>query len=218
MAITVSQTATEYDYDWLKAQVAAWLHRSDLTDQIPDFIALAEDEINSELRLRMMEQTADLTLASGERTVDLPELYMEPLKLELVISGRENKGLVFLPSITANEAYSCEPDYWAVDGDQIAFPHPANLSYSLSFRYMQRLDIANTTTNDLLTNYRGLYLYGSLVQASAFIQNDARVPQWVSMYESLKAKVQRREGRNRSLANLRTDLPNNTPTFNIYKG
>src|ERR1044072_317852 len=48
-------------YANLCATVARWLERSDLSADIPDFIALAEAKINDRLRVFQMESTATLT-------------------------------------------------------------------------------------------------------------------------------------------------------------
>ena len=45
-------------YTKLKTSVATWLDRDDLTDNIPDFISLAEDRINRHIRVRSMEHLA----------------------------------------------------------------------------------------------------------------------------------------------------------------
>ncbi len=42
------------DYSSLKTSVASYLARSDLTDQIPDFIRLAEERLARDLRTRKM--------------------------------------------------------------------------------------------------------------------------------------------------------------------
>lgn len=212
MSITVSTTSDSYDYDWLKSTVASWLHRTDLTARIPEFIALAEDEINSELRLRMMEQTAVLTLPSGESSVALPDRYLEQIDLRL-----DGKELIYRASLVTSSTQS-QPQFWTIQGDSIVVSHPADRDYDLTFRYMERLDIAATLYNDLLTNYRGVYLYGALLQGAAFAAKEAQVPQWASMYANLIAKVKRREGRKNALATLRTDICLPTAGFDITTG
>ena len=49
-------------YATLKTAVGNFLSRSDLTSRIPEFIALAEDRIAQDLRIRAMEATVDLVL------------------------------------------------------------------------------------------------------------------------------------------------------------
>ena len=49
-------------YSGLQASIANFLARSDLGTEIIDFIALAESEINRELRIRPMETTISFTI------------------------------------------------------------------------------------------------------------------------------------------------------------
>lgn len=51
-------------YAELKTAVANWLHDSNLTTRIPEFIALAEDRINQRVRVKAMEVTLPLRLAA----------------------------------------------------------------------------------------------------------------------------------------------------------
>ena len=60
------------NYDELSAAVAKWLHRKDLTTQIPDFIALAESRMNAEIRSREQEVVLALTASGANATIDLP--------------------------------------------------------------------------------------------------------------------------------------------------
>ena len=43
------------NYSELKAAIADWLDRSDLTDSIPDFITLAETRHRRDFKIRRME-------------------------------------------------------------------------------------------------------------------------------------------------------------------
>jgi hypothetical protein len=223
MSIVVDEGSAAWDYYDLQDKIESWLHKSNVTSQIPDFISLAEDEINTEMRLRVMEVTESLTLESGENEVALPSRYIEPVSLKIAYTDREERELEFVNRSAMNldtaAGMSSEPDYWAIDGSNIVVPCVADQDYTLSFRFLKRLDIRADLTNDLLTNYRGLYLYGALVQASAWLVNDKRVPQWIAMYDRLKAKVQKKESRNKALAALRTDHPSaNCYRSNILEG
>ena len=65
-------------YATLQTAVANWLDRSDLTDRIPEFIALAEARMNRNLRLALMLNVDQTTLGgatalvAGTRDYDLP--------------------------------------------------------------------------------------------------------------------------------------------------
>lgn len=52
-------------YSEIKASVARWLNRDDMTALIPDFITMAESRLNDRLRLAPMEKSATFTLDTG---------------------------------------------------------------------------------------------------------------------------------------------------------
>ena len=57
-------------YTALKAAIANWLNRSDLSDEIADdFITLTEADYNAKLRIRQMEQIDSITIDSETETV-----------------------------------------------------------------------------------------------------------------------------------------------------
>jgi hypothetical protein len=210
-------------YAQLQASVISWLHRADLSAQVLDFISLAESEINTDMRLRLMEVDESVTLLSGARTVALPSRFLEPIKLELVFTGRENEELTYLtPQQMNNDASTgarYQPEFWTVNGDTITFPNSADQNYTLTFRMLKGLDIASTTTNALLTAYPGIYLYGTLLQAQAYMVNDMRISTWANMYSNLVKKANRQEARTKTLATLRSDHPSaRQGRSNIFRG
>ena len=56
-------------YATLQTAVANWLDRSDLTDRIPEFIALAEARMNRTLRLAIMLNVDETTLGGAAALV-----------------------------------------------------------------------------------------------------------------------------------------------------
>ena len=63
------------NYGELKASIANYLARSDLTTAIPDFITQAESKMNRQLRTYDMEAAQSVTMSSGIGT--LPTDYLE---------------------------------------------------------------------------------------------------------------------------------------------
>ena len=62
-------------YTELKASVANFLNRSDLTTEIQDdFIKLTEADFNAKLRIRQMEQIDDVTI--NAETVTVPSGFI----------------------------------------------------------------------------------------------------------------------------------------------
>lgn len=58
-------SASARDYDWLRASVAGWLHRTDLEAVIPDFVVFAEQRINKYLADRLIERVPALADSGG---------------------------------------------------------------------------------------------------------------------------------------------------------
>jgi hypothetical protein len=47
----------------------------------------------------------------------------------------------------------------------------------------------------VLTNYPDLYLYGSLIEAEPFMQNDERIQTWMGLYDRAIADLQGADAR-----------------------
>ena len=69
-------------YDNLKTNIASYLARTDLTEQIPMFISLAEKRLNRDLRLRQTLQQSTYTMPSGF-TVPTPADFLEMQDIHL---------------------------------------------------------------------------------------------------------------------------------------
>jgi hypothetical protein len=210
------------NYTELKAAIARKVRRADMTDDIIDFITLAESEINADMRTRLMEVDETVTLTISTRTIALPARYIEPISFELVISGENNSQLFYKQpqqlAINAASGSRSRPQYWTINGDNIEFPNLSDATYTGKFRMLKGFDIASTNTNSLLTAYPGLYLYGALLHSAPHIKDDARMLTWQTMYQSLKKKVLRKEARSKVLTTLVTNLPSVRTRSNIYSG
>jgi len=70
-------------YAELQTAVANWLDRDDLTDRIPEFIALSEARMNRVLRLRMMESNYTASTVASQRNYALPTGYIQMRNFQL---------------------------------------------------------------------------------------------------------------------------------------
>ena len=57
------------NYTNLQTEIANWLHRDNLTDEIPDFIALCEATLQVRCKLVEFESTATVTITAGVGTL-----------------------------------------------------------------------------------------------------------------------------------------------------
>ena len=70
------------DYDELKAAIADFLNREDLSAVIPTFIRLAESRIDRDLRHWRQEKRVSLSL-TGQFNDVLPADYLQAIRLQL---------------------------------------------------------------------------------------------------------------------------------------
>lgn len=209
-------------YAELQTAVASWLHRTDLTTQIPDFIKLAEVELNTEFRNRLMETDNTLTLTAGTRTIALPSGYIEPISLELVITGEDNDELTYVQpqQLSVNDAASvaCRPVHWTVNGSNIEFANKSDITYTLTFRMLKEYDLQTDLTNSMLTRYPNVYLYGALIQAGRWTRDPQMMQAAQAAYEDVKYKIKKKEGRSKALTSLRVEMFSTQSRTNIIAG
>jgi hypothetical protein len=173
------------NYTELKTSVADWLNRADLTSQVPDFIALAEARFNRELRVNSMLQR-DQTVATTDYVV-LPDDWLEHVSIAVI-----NDSTVYNPiTYVSNEEFnrlrlkdlSGTFRYYTIQDNKICLlPAMTSGSVTLEIFYYGKIPSLSSTvsTNWLLTRAPDLYLYGSLMGADVYLQNDERVPQWAA--------------------------------------
>jgi len=170
------------DYASLTAAIADWLLRDDLSAVIPDFVTLAEAQINRDVRHWRMETRSAITLDA--RYVDLPTDWVETIRL----IGDTNYRAIQLLSTDQLErlrpdATAGAPLYNAHTAGQIElFPVPGE-SYTGEILYYAKVPaLATNSTNWLLTEAPDVYLYGSLVQSAPYVVEDERLTTWASLY------------------------------------
>jgi len=157
-------------YAELQTAVASWLHRD--VSQIVDFITLAEKRINSLLDSRIAEVDGTLTATISSRYITLPAGYMRPVGLWMTTYNPRIEMKYFIPGDLNVSTTDGQPRQYTIDGGNIAFDCPNDAAYTFTFRYKKGYDIASTSTNDILTNYPSLYLYGTLVEACMLTRED----------------------------------------------
>jgi hypothetical protein len=76
---------------------------------------------------------------------------------------------------------SDQPVYFSIVGDQMELAPTPNDDFDVEVLYRANIPaLASSSTNWLLTLAPDLYLYGSLLEATPYNQNDARIALWGS--------------------------------------
>jgi hypothetical protein len=161
-------------YAELQTAIPIWLSRttqSGFSSRVPEFIALAEDHLNAEIALRINQVFTTLTTTAASRTVALPSDFVEPYSLQHTDLAYE----YLTPRVAddmPNSLTSGRPSQWAIDESNIIFERPCDAVYTLRFGYRKKFALSDSApTNWLLTNHPRAYLYASLYEAGAFIDD-----------------------------------------------
>lgn len=186
---TIAQTiasASQRDYTWLKASVADWLHRTDLTNQIPDFVMIAEKRINDDLNARLQQLTMQLSVNLGDVAATAPSGLNTIYSLSLPTYGA-------LEPMTAEKfesAYASPspgiPRHYVLVGDSIKLGPPPDMAYTFDLIY--RADVPALSdagnTNWLIAQHADIYLAGTMCAALLYTQNTDQLQVWEGKYRT----------------------------------
>lgn len=169
------------DYSTLKAAIANWLARADLTSAIPEFIQLAESRINRTLYVRERMEEASGTSSDGE--IPLPDDFDRLISLR-VVSGANMRPIHPVSPDKNSERTGLAVEY-AVVGSSIRLIGTDEADYSLTYYARVPALSDSASQNWLLTKEPGLYLYGALIEASPYLKNDERALLWAQQYRAV---------------------------------
>ena len=181
-------------YSALKTAIANWLNRTDLTDEISnDFIKLCEADFNAKLRIRQMEQFDDVTINAERVTVPTGFLAVRSF---YILSTSVKYPLEYITPGNMNEirggSRTGKPRAYTIESDneveKFRFGPTPDTSYTGKLSYYKAFSELSdsNTSNWILANHPGIYLYGSLYHAANFLGgiDPNQVQQWLQMYIS----------------------------------
>lgn len=174
-------------YTELKASIADWLVRADLTATIPDFISLAEAQIERKLRTRQMIVRSDASIDTEYSAVPSDFLDTKSLKLNTnPVTPMQFETIESLDQLASRTNASGKPTYFSIVGNQIRVVPTPDTTYTAELTYYAKLTklSSSVATNWLLTSSPDIYLYGALLQAAPYLQDDARIAVWSALYQS----------------------------------
>ena len=153
-----------WTYTELKAAVASYLHRSDLTSVMDTFLELAEADIRRDVRVRAMEQNTAGTLSAS--TLALPTRFAEARNV--VLDDHPQRYVTpdefqWLDNASATDRYT-------IKGENFYFLSD-NSTYSIDY-WQHFASLADESSNWLLTNAPDVYLNAMLRQATIYISGD----------------------------------------------
>lgn len=182
--------ATITDYTTLQTAVTEYLARDQdttLIARIPTFIQLFEAKMNRLLFTRQMEQRSTTTV---DTTSDEPEFISLPSDFQSMrrirlssVTGKPH--LDFMSGTQLDELRytrgnaTGQPQFFTIFGDEIELAPTPDDDYTIEMVYRQNVPaLASNDTNWLLLAAPDIYLYGALLEAAPYLQNDDRIATW----------------------------------------
>ena len=184
------------NYTTLKASIANWLNRSDLSDEIADdFIVLTEADFNSKLRVRKMIASADVTI--NAETAALPTGFLQ-VRDFYILSGSTKYPLRYMTPSQMDQVKGTSttgiPQAYTILGANFRFMPRPDSTYTGKLNFYKKFDAlsGSNATNFILENHPAIYLYGSLFHAANFLggYNPQQVQTWQQMYATAMERLE----------------------------
>ena len=165
-------------YSELKAAIANFLARDDLTSVIPDFISLAEGRMSRELETRSQETRHDISTVSGTEFYTLPTDLREIREAKLETTPITV--LDYMSPVSIDRAYSSagtgKPKAFSVVGSEIRLRPVPDAVYTLEITYIGSITALSDSnaSNTILSRHPDIYLSGSLAEAYTYLLDEQR--------------------------------------------
>lgn len=178
--------ATVTNIGTLKTEIAAYLYdRTDLTSQIPNFIDMAQRRIFRVLQCEDNEKVQSGTIVANSYSVpadykSLRYIMVNDLPLQSISD-------IELRSRLKQRPAAGEPSAFSRINNEFIFHPPPDSSYDIDLYYYADLssDVTDdAATNGVLTAHPDLYLWGSLLMAAPYLNEDDRIATWIGFYDS----------------------------------
>ena len=185
----------------LKDAIKSWSKRTDLDSTIPDFIKLAETRINRNIRVRSMETRVTASTVSGQKYYGLPTNFVQMRHFKLntsPVTDLEYLTPERLDTLWAG-SQTGKPLVYTLTGDEVRVAPTPGSVYTMEMLYYQKfaaLSDANPTT-ELLTSSPDIYLYGALIELSAFTEHNEGILKWTQLFNETITAVQNEDNRDR---------------------
>ena len=182
-------------YATLKTAIADFLNRDDLTSAIDNFIALAEAQINRDVRHWKMEKRASGQQSGGDEYMQIPADWIETISFHVTDNGTSPLDLISRKAMEDKRAGAEDetgtPRYYThADSQFQLYPTPSATTNTELLYYAKTTGLsASNTDNWLLLEAPDVYLYGALLHSAPYLGEDERVAVWAQMYSASVAQL-----------------------------
>lgn len=177
-------------YATLQAKVIDLLHRTgdtDVTALAPDWIAYAESELQTKIKLMEFETATTVAVTAGTGT--LPTGYVGMRSVYWDDATDLALAYVNADAFDAMRNNSDGPGFYTVTGTTIKVSplDTGNLVMTYMARFTPLSDAA--TSNAILTNYPDLYVYGALKHACVWLMDDSGLQKYGAMFNAACERI-----------------------------
>jgi hypothetical protein len=216
-------------YSALKTAVAAWINRTDLTDNLADIITMAEALISADMSNSetMTVTESSINLAQGASSFTLPLAARGLRTLKCTSPDTKHVSVVTYEDLVSqtllDPSATGAPDFAAIAGNGSAAGllsvrvHPvADQAYVLEATYPAGLTALSdsNTSNFVLARAPTVYFTATMYEAYLFAQDPVNAQLWLNKY---RLAMNNFLGQQWGNVKLRTELCA-TGGFNIYTG
>ena len=202
-------------YATLQTAVDNWLDRSDLSARVPEFISLAEARIGRRLRVRGVEERATTPLKANQEYYSLPSDFLRARSIK--INSSPVRVLRYKTPTQLNYMFpnsgGGDARYYTIIGEELQLKPSPSSGNTIEIAYFKKLpSLSDTnTTNWLTTNAPDLLLYGSLIEAEAYLVNDPRIATWKGAFDESMSEWNKQEERARFSGHSLSSMVNSNP-------
>jgi hypothetical protein len=189
--------ATAMTFNSLQEDLRRYLERGALVDtevyeQLPRLINLAERAIAQELKFQGFINVAVSTLVQGVSVYQKPDRWRQTISMNYGTGEEQNSRTpIFARSYEYSRAYWPDSDaesaplfYSDYDYTHWLITPTPDDDYPWEILYYQQPPLLDDSTQtNWLTDYApNALLYRSLLEATPFLKNDERIPTWSALY------------------------------------
>ena len=179
----------------LKSAIADFLNRDDLTSAIENFIALAEAQINRDIRHWKMETRASGQQSASDEYSQIPTNWMETIRFHITDNGTSPLELISRAAMadkraSNNDAIGTPTHYTHADGQFQFYPTPSSEINTELLYYAKTTALSSSNADNwLLLEAPDVYLYGALLHSAPYLGEDERVAVWAQMYSASVSRL-----------------------------
>jgi len=176
-------------YAELKTAIGDFLNREDLVTAIPNFISLAEADINRKVRHWRMEGRSEASIDT--QYSGIPADWLETVRFNISTSDGTKRLELISQAEMAERRYAAAdesgtPQFYAMSGGEFEVSPTPDGTYTADLLYYRSTDALSDSnaTNWLLTHHPDVYLYTALVHSAPYLDEDQRASTWAAFSSS----------------------------------